>query len=76
MAGEKQDSVWPLPVFYFKVEIGSLGEIAFKEVSGMDAEAQVIEYRHGNSPQVFHNQDAGHQEVQQCYFEKRSFRSG
>ena len=47
MAGEKQDSVWPLPVFYFKVEIGSLGEIAFKEVSGMDAEAQVIEYRHG-----------------------------
>lgn len=51
MAGEKQDSVWPLPVFYFKVEIGSLGEIAFKEVSGMDAEAQVIEYRHGNSPQ-------------------------
>ena len=51
MAGEKQDSVWPLPVFYFKVKIGSLGEIAFKEVSGMDAEAQVIEYRHGNSPQ-------------------------
>ena len=44
MAGEKQDSVWPLPVFYFKVKIGSLGEIAFKGVSGMDAEAQVIEY--------------------------------
>ena len=43
MAGEKQDSVWPLPVFYFKVEIGSLGEIAFKEVSGMDAEAQGME---------------------------------
>lgn len=50
MAGEKQDSVWPLPAFYFKVEIGSLGEIAFKEVSGLDAEAQIIEYRHGNSP--------------------------
>ena len=51
MAGEKQDNVWPLPAFYFKVEIGSLGEIAFKEVSGLDAEAQIIEYRHGNSPQ-------------------------
>lgn len=50
MAGEKQDNVWPLPAFYFKVEIGSIGEIAFKEVSGLDAEAQVIEYRHGNSP--------------------------
>lgn len=51
MAGEKQDNVWPLPAFYFKVEIGSIGEISFKEVSGLDAEAQVIEYRHGNSPQ-------------------------
>ena len=51
MAGEKQDNVWPMPAFYFKVEIGSLGEIAFKEVSGLDAEAQIIEYRHGNSPQ-------------------------
>ena len=50
MAGEAQDNVWPLPSFYFKVELGSLGEIAFKEVSGLDMEAQVIEYRHGNSP--------------------------
>lgn len=50
MAGEAQDAVWPLPSFYFKVELGSRGEIAFKEVSGLDAEAQIIEYRHGNSP--------------------------
>ncbi|MCR5568440.1 MAG: phage tail protein [Paludibacteraceae bacterium] len=49
MAGEKQDNVWPLPAFYFKVEIEGIGEIAFKEVSGLSAEAQVIEYRHGNS---------------------------
>ena len=51
MAGEKQNNVWPLPAFYFKVEIDNWGEIAFKEVSGLDVEAQVIEYRHGNSPQ-------------------------
>ena len=38
MAGEAQDNVWPLPSFYFKVELGSLGEIAFKEVSGLDME--------------------------------------
>ena len=54
MAGEKQDNLCPLPAFYFKVEIEDIGEIAFKEVSGMDMEAQVIEYRHGNSP-VFSN---------------------
>lgn len=50
MAGEVQDAVWPLPSFYFKVEIDGIGEIAFKEVSGLDIEAQIIEYRHGNSP--------------------------
>ncbi len=51
MAGEVQDNVWPLPVFYFKVEIEDLGEIAVKEVSGLNTEVQVIEYRHGNSPE-------------------------
>ena len=50
MAGEKQDAVWPLPSFYFKVEVDGIGEIACKEVSGLDIEAQIIEYRHGISP--------------------------
>ncbi|MCD7977300.1 MAG: phage tail protein [Tannerellaceae bacterium] len=49
MAGDAQDNVWPLPKFYFAVEIPPLGETAFQEVSGLDVEAQVIEYRHGNS---------------------------
>ena len=49
MAGEAQDKVWPLPKFYFQVKIGDQ-EGAFQEVSGLDIEAQVIEYRHGNSP--------------------------
>lgn len=48
MAGEKQDNVWPLPKFYFQVKIGDK-EVPFQEVSGLDIEAQIIEYRHGNS---------------------------
>jgi len=48
MAGDKQDNVWPLPKFYFQVKIGNK-EIPFQEVSGLDIEAQIIEYRHGNS---------------------------
>ncbi len=48
MAGEAQDQVWPLPKFYFQVKIADK-EGAFQEVSGLDTEAQVIEYRHGNS---------------------------
>lgn len=50
MAGEAQDNVWPLPKFYFSVEVSDLAEATFQEVSGLDVEAQVIEYRHGNSP--------------------------
>ena len=50
MAGEVQDKVWPLPKFYFKVKIADQ-EVQFQEVSGLEIEAQVIEYRHGNSPE-------------------------
>ena len=48
MAGEKQDNVWPLPKYYFQVKLGDK-EVPFQEVSGLDIEAQIIEYRHGNS---------------------------
>ena len=47
----EQDNVWPLPKFYFTVKVGDLFEAMFQEVSGLDVEAQVIEYRHGNSPE-------------------------
>lgn len=50
MAGEAQSpNVWPLPKFYFKVMWDGT-EMVFQEVSGLDVEAQVIEYRSGNSP--------------------------
>lgn len=40
---------WPLPKFRFQVEMG--GEVmTFQEVSGLDTEAQPIEYRAGQSP--------------------------
>jgi phage tail-like protein len=41
-------AVWPVPKFYFQVKWGD-EELAFQEVSGLDMEAQPIEYRHGNS---------------------------
>lgn len=52
MAGEAQDSNWPLPKFYLIVHLGSQdNEASFQEVSGLDIEAQVIEYRHNDSVQ-------------------------
>ena len=47
--GSKQsESVWPLPKFYFEVKWDA-NVMAFQEVSGLDVEAQIIEYRAGNS---------------------------
>lgn len=48
--GSAQGAVWPLPKFYFKVNLGSQDNTAsFQEVSGLDTESQIIEYRHGDS---------------------------
>ncbi len=49
-SGEKQNNVWPLPKFYFSVTISGVGDnLPFQEVTGLDTEAQPIEYRAGNS---------------------------
>ena len=47
-------SICPISKLYFSVKIGNL-ESSFQEVSGLDTEAQIIEYRHGDSP-IFSNQ--------------------
>jgi len=41
---------WPTPRFNFEVRWGDL-TMSFTEVSGLDVEAQPIEYRRGDSPQ-------------------------
>ncbi len=49
--GSAEGSVWPMPKFRFEVDLGTeLKGVAFQEVSGMDVENQVIEYRKSNSP--------------------------
>ena len=48
--GSKQSTnVWPLPKFHFQVKWDS-AVLSFEEVSGLDVEAQPIEYRQGDSP--------------------------
>jgi phage tail-like protein len=44
-----ENTTWPLPKFYFSVT-GIPGNPVFQEVTGLENEAQVIEYRAGNSP--------------------------
>jgi len=48
--GSKQSTnVWPMPKFRFQVKWDSK-VMSFEEVSGLDVEAQQIEYRQGDSP--------------------------
>ena len=48
--GSKEGSTWPMPKFRFEVDLGTeLQKVAFQEVSGMDKEVQIIEYRHSNN---------------------------
>ena len=46
---QQSTSIWPLPKFSFQVKWDS-AVMSFEEVSGLDVEAQPIEYRHGDSP--------------------------
>ncbi len=39
----------PVPVYHFTVEWGG-ARLGFSEISGLEAEAQTIEYREGSSP--------------------------
>jgi len=49
--GSKQSTnVWPMPKFRFQVKWDS-AVLSFQEVSGLNVEAQPIEYRHGDSPE-------------------------
>ncbi|GAB2579636.1 phage tail protein [Dyella jejuensis] len=46
---QQSTSIWPMPKFYFQVKWDS-AVMSFEEISGLDIEAQPIEYRHGDSP--------------------------
>lgn len=44
-----QGAPWPIPSFSFMVDFDGI-PVAFQEVSGLDTEYDVMEYRSGNSP--------------------------
>lgn len=47
----QEGATWPMPKFRFEVDFGNeLTGVAFQEVTGMDIDNQIIEYRSNNSP--------------------------
>lgn len=48
--GSTEGSTWPMPKFRFSVDLGvGMNGVAFQEVTGLESETQVIEYRQGSS---------------------------
>lgn len=43
---------WPLPKFYFEVDIGT-GNLAFQNCDGLEAQISTMEFRDGNSTSFF-----------------------
>lgn len=74
MPGEKQGSPWPVPKFHFKVTIGDKGEIAFQEVSGLDTEHDLMEYRAGNSVDFSRNKMPGWRKASDISLKKGIFK--
>lgn len=53
MAGEAQNNIWPLPKFYFTVTFDNGVTGSFMEVTGLETETKIIEYRHGDNPSFY-----------------------
>jgi phage tail-like protein len=48
--GSKQGTTWPLPKFYFNIDLGDGKKLGFSEITGLESDIKPIEYRHGDSP--------------------------
>ena len=47
MEEKPQNTIWPMPKFYFSVTFGSSeNAVVFQEVTGLDAETDTIDFRH------------------------------
>ena len=63
---------YPLPKFHFQVEWGG-AQIGFSEVSGLDVESEVIEYRHGASPEYVKTKMPGMQKFGNITMKRGTF---
>ena len=65
-------ATYPLPKFHFQVEWGG-ARIGFSEVSGLDVESEVIEYRDGASPEYIKTKMPGMQKFSNITMKRGTF---
>ncbi len=66
--------MYPLPKFHYQVEWGGT-KIGFSEVSGLDVETEVIEYRHSDSKEYNKIKMPGMQKYSNITLKRGTFRS-
>ena len=64
---------YPIPKFHFQVEWGQDFRIGFTEVSGLDFETEVIEYREGNSKIYSKTSQPGMQKLSHITMKRGTF---
>ena len=64
---------YPIPKFHFSVDWGGI-RIGFTEVSGLDRQIDVIEYREGNSPEYHKIKMPGMQKFSNITLKRGSFK--
>ncbi|HEX8622836.1 MAG TPA: phage tail protein [Allosphingosinicella sp.] len=47
--GSAQGAIWPLPKFYFNIDLGDGKKLGFSEITGLESDIKPIEYRHSDS---------------------------
>ena len=67
-------ATYPLPKFHFQVDWGGT-KIGFSEVSGLDVETEVIEYREGSSPEYSKLKMPGMQKFSNITLKRGVFKS-
>jgi len=65
---------YPLSKFHFSVQWGGT-KIGFTEVSGLDVETEIIEYRHGASPEYSKIKMPGMQKFSNITLKRGTFKS-
>lgn len=65
---------YPIVKFHFQVEWGGT-KIGFTEVSGLDVETEVVEYRHGASPEYHKTKMPGMQKYSNITLKRGTFAS-
>lgn len=69
----QSQNTWPIPEFHFSVEISNVGVISCKEVSGLETEFDVIEYRAGDLSEFTKNKQPGLRKTSDITIKKGSF---